>query len=200
MFAFNILKPDQTRITTSESWQAGSLPTFTSISPRSSVRNPPSFCNISFVVLLMWILSATETYSTPFLLHRYQNMVTIHSMKRSLCYHLCFLEKFGQESFAGPQPKTRKLQQVCWHPATDIRMRSHGLRQLVDDKSVASCQQTCCKLIVKTCYPQACCKLFQQVVTSLQMKGCNKPDFNRLVAAWWNWQVCCNFWHVARRR
>ena len=61
-------------------------------------------------------------------------------------------------------------------------MHSHGLRQLVDDKSVASCQQTCCKLIVKTCYPQACCKLFQQVVTSLQMTSCNKPDFNRLVA------------------
>ena len=47
-----------------------------------------------------------------------------------------------------------------------IWMRSHGLRQLVNDKSVASCQQTCCKLIVKivkTCYPQACCRLFQQV-------------------------------------
>ena len=73
------------------------------------------------------------------------------------------------------------LQQTFYQQA-DIRMRSHGLRQLVDDKSVASCQQTCCKLIVKTCYPQACCKLFQQVVTSLQMANCNKPDFNRLVA------------------
>ena len=61
-------------------------------------------------------------------------------------------------------------------------MRSHGLRQLVDDKSVASCQQTCCKMIVKTCYPQACCKLFQQVVTSLQMTSCNKPDFYKLPA------------------
>ena len=64
----------------------------------------------------------------------------------------------------------------------DIRMRSHGLRQLVDDKSVANCQQTCCKLIVQTCYQQARCKLFQQVVTSLQMTNCNKLDFNRLVA------------------
>ena len=51
------------------------------------------------------------------------------------------------------------LQQTC-HQQADIRMRSHCLRQLVDDKSVASCQQICCKLIVKTCYPQACCKLF----------------------------------------
>ena len=41
------------------------------------------------------------------------------------------------------------LQQTCYQQA-DIRMRSPGLRQLVDDKSVASCQQTCCKLFVKT--------------------------------------------------
>ena len=73
------------------------------------------------------------------------------------------------------------LQQTCCQEA-DIKMCSHGLRQLVDDKSVASCQQTCCKLIVKTCYPQACCKLFQQDVISLQMANCKKPDLNRLVA------------------
>ena len=58
-------------------------------------------------------------------------------------------------------------------------MRSHGLRQLVDDKPAESYQQTCCKLIVKTCYPQHCCKLFQQVVISLQMTICSKLDFNR---------------------
>ena len=61
-------------------------------------------------------------------------------------------------------------------------MHSHDLRQLVGDKSVASCQQTCCKLIVKTCYPQVCCKLFQQVVISLQMISCNKRGFDGLVA------------------
>ena len=54
--------------------------------------------------------------------------------------------------------------------------------QLVDDKSVVSCYQTCCKLIVKTCNSHSCCKLFEQVVTSLQMTHCNKRDFNRLVA------------------
>ena len=55
------------------------------------------------------------------------------------------------------------------------RMCLRGLRHFVDCKSVASCQQTHhCKLIVKTCYPQACCKLFH--VTS-----CKKPDFNRVV-------------------
>ena len=51
-----------------------------------------------------------------------------------------------------------------------------------DEEAHASCQQTCCKLIVKTCYPQASCKLFQQVVTSLQMTSCKKLAFNRLVA------------------
>ena len=56
------------------------------------------------------------------------------------------------------------------------------LRQLVDDKSVASCQQICSRLIVKTCYPDACCKLFQQVVTSLQMTSWNKPGFKGIVS------------------
>ena len=77
-------------------------------------------------------------------------------------------------------------------------MRSHGLGQFVDDKSVASCEQTCCKLIVKICYPQACCRLFQQVVTSLQMTGCNKQliltdllqldEIDKFVATCWQVQ------------
>ena len=45
---------------------------------------------------------------------------------------------------------------------------------------------------VKTCYSQAYYNLFHQIVTSLQMANCNKPDFNRLVETWWNWQVWCN--------
>ena len=57
--------------------------------------------------------------------------------------------------------RAEKGKQICCqrHPATNllsqanIRMPSHGLRQFVDVKSVTSCQQTCCKLIVKTCYP-----------------------------------------------
>ena len=74
------------------------------------------------------------------------------------------------------------LQQLCHQPA-DIRICLHGLRQLVDDNTVASCQQTFWKLIVKTtCYPQACCKLFEKIVTGLQMTIHSKPDFSRLVA------------------
>ena len=90
------------------------------------------------------------------------------------------LFKLHSHKLASSNKPVDILQQTCYQQA-DIRMRSHGLGQLVDDKSVASCQQTCCKLIVKTCYPQACCKLFQQVVTSLQMTSYNKPHFNRLV-------------------
>ena len=61
-----------------------------------------------------------------------------------------------------------------------VRMACDSL--LTSLKSFASCQQTCCKLIVKTCYSQACCKLFKQVVTSLKMTSCNKPGFNTLIA------------------
>ena len=34
------------------------------------------------------------------------------------------------------------------------------LQHFVHDTFVASCQQTCCKLFVRTCHPQACGKLF----------------------------------------
>ena len=37
------------------------------------------------------------------------------------------------------------------------------------------------------------CKLSTDLLqVAFQMTCCNKPDFNRLVATWWNWQVCCN--------
>ena len=51
------------------------------------------------------------------------------------------------------QKRAIKLQQTSYQQA-DIRMCSFGLQQLIDHTFVASCQQTCCKLIVKTC-PQA---------------------------------------------
>ena len=60
----------------------------------------------------------------------------------------------------GSSNKSVDIMERTCHQQADIRMRSHCLRQLVDDKSVASCQQICSKFIVKTCYPQACCKLF----------------------------------------
>ena len=31
-----------------------------------------------------------------------------------------------------------------------------------------------------TCYPQACCKLFQQLAASLQISSCSKSDFRNL--------------------
>ena len=48
------------------------------------------------------------------------------------------------------------LEKICYQ----LVMCSHSLRQLAEDKSVASCQQTCCKLIDKACYQEACSKLF----------------------------------------
>ena len=96
---------------------------------------------------------------------------------------------------------TVKNKQVATHLLTsyntllhqaDIRMRSHNLRQLVDDKSIASRRETCCKLVVKTGHRHTSCNLFQQVATSMQTTSCNKPELHRLVATWLNWQVLCN--------
>ena len=64
----------------------------------------------------------------------------------------------------------------------DIRMRSHRLLPLDDNKSAASCQQTWCKLILKTLYPQAWYKLFEQLAASLQLLSWIESYFHRLDA------------------
>ena len=56
------------------------------------------------------------------------------------------------------------------------------------DRLAASCSIR----LVKTCYPQACCKLLQQLAPSLQISSCSKADFHRLDATWWSQQTCCN--------
>ena len=35
----------------------------------------------------------------------------------------------------------------------EIRMRAYHLQQVADDRTIASCQRTCCKWIVKTYNP-----------------------------------------------
>ena len=74
-------------------------------------------------------------------------------------------------------------------------MHSHRLLQLDDNKSAASCQQTWCKLIVTTFYPQGWCKLFRQLATSLQISSCidlmHLAETNRFDATWW--QTCIKF-------
>ena len=50
---------------------------------------------------------------------------------------------------------------------TSLHQVNSSLLRLDDNKSAASCQQAGCKLIVKTFYPQASCKLFQQLTPSL---------------------------------
>ena len=86
------------------------------------------------------------------------------------------------------------LQACCFEHChqVDIRMRSHCLLRLDNNKSAASCQLAWCKLIVKTFYPQAWCILFQQLVTNLQILDCNKSDFHRLAATGWIQQTCHN--------
>ena len=51
---------------------------------------------------------------------------------------------------------------------------------------------SCSIRLVKTCYPQACCKLLQQLAASLQISSCSKADFHRLATTWWSQQTCCN--------
>ena len=60
-------------------------------------------------------------------------------------------------------------------------MRSHACDRLLTTSLLQVVDELVDKLIVKTCYPQACYKLLQQPVTSLQMTSGIKLDFNRLV-------------------
>ena len=80
------------------------------------------------------------------------NESLVHSQKRPSCNKL-----------------VDNLQQHCYEQA-DIRMRSHGLRQLVDDKHVASFQQTCSKL--------SRTDLMQIVSTDLMQVVANRLDAN----------------------
>ena len=118
-------------------------------------------------------ISASELYFYPF------------SCKPSLVPRrsIVFIEIFMKMAISKrarvlyTQPETRKLQQVCCRLAAsidhqvDIRMRSHRLLRLDDNKSAASCQQVCCKLrtadllqvvncgLAANCELQTCCKL-----------------------------------------
>ena len=73
-------------------------------------------------------------------------------------------------------------------------MRLHGLRQLGDDKSVvASCLQTCCKLIVKTRYAKAWRVQFvlRQAATSLILTDLLQLDeIDKFVATMYMQHVC----------
>ena len=51
-------------------------------------------------------------------------------------------------SFLSNCNKCVNILQLTCYQQLDIRMCSHGLRELVEDRAVASCQDTCCKLIV----------------------------------------------------
>ena len=65
---------------------------------------------------------------------------------------------------------------------SDIRMRSHGLRQLVDDSFVASCQQTCCKLSTDLLQVE-CHDLFSTGLLQVVSTSCNKSANDKLLQA-----------------
>jgi hypothetical protein len=107
-----------------------------------------------------------------------QDVFAIHSQKRASCNKL-----------------VDNLEQTCYQQA-DIRMRSHGLRQLVHNKSVPSCQQTWCKLsstdlmqvvvnrLDASCHEQTWCKLsstdLMQVVTNRLDASCHEQTWCKL--------------------
>ena len=113
--------------------------------------------SLSFIAITIQLLTKPESYLRSFSAH----FSRIHSRKHVSC----------SKSAVGLLP--------CCHQA-DIRMRSHRLLRFDNNKSAASCQQACWKLIVKTFYPQAWCKLFQQVW------------FSQTCCTWWSQQTCCN--------
>ena len=134
----------------------------------SYLQQPPRFSNMYRLLTFAWKFVLT----TPFCFFLVWTK-PVHSQKRASCI----------TSAAGLLP--------CCHQA-DIRMRSHRLLRLDDNRSAASCQQAWCNLIIETLCSQAWCKLFEQLAASLQISSCNKSDFHRLAATWWNWQACCN--------
>ena len=71
--------------------------------------------------------------------------------------------------------KIDNLQQGCCCHQADIRMYSHRLLRLDDNKSAASCQQICCTLIITTLFTS----LMQIVLTT-----CSKSENVNLWQVW----------------
>ena len=100
------------------------------------------------MVLLQWALMHRTNHSPSILMGFIMNLSVVS------CYARFII--LNTDIHRAKNAQVDILQQSCYQQA-DIRMRLRGLRQLVDDKSVASCQQTYCELIVKPCHPQVYC-------------------------------------------
>jgi hypothetical protein len=105
-----------------------------------------------------------------FALWNCRNKSTLKFVEKRGCMYICYA--------VHSQTRTRKLQQVCYRLdrtcdlQADIKMRSHRLLRLDNIKSVASCQQICCKLwtadllqvvvhrLAASCELQTWCKLW----------------------------------------
>ena len=116
----------------------------------------------------------TSKISTPAHTDEIPNQLTTEIWQNNqVCMHVhyraCYTAKNGRHC----NKFVDILQQTCYQQA-DIRMRSHGLRQLVDDKSVASCEQTCA----------SCCQnLLSTGLLQVVSTRCNKSANDKLQQA-----------------
>ena len=88
----------------------------------------------------------------------------------------------GTHTMTAKQPKTCKLQQGCWHFTTTCY------------KPISGNISMACDSLLMTSLLQIVNRLITSWLSKLviQKSSCNKPDFNILVATWWNWQVYYN--------
>ena len=112
--------------------------------------------------------------------HKYNKFMFVYYI---LAYHVIYPIHCITLAYT---PKTYMLQQLSLLKYWNNLFQHADIRMYLHVTAVTSCHQTCDKLIVKTCCPQAYCKLFQHVVWNLKSTSCNKPDINRI------WRVCYN--------
>ena len=105
----------------------------------------------------------TSKISTPAHTDEMPNQLTTEIWQNNqVCMHVHYRACYTAKNARHCNKFVDILQQTCFQQA-DIRMRLHGLRQLVDDKSVASCEQTCCKLLSKLVIHRLAASCFNKV-------------------------------------
>ena len=105
-------------------------------------------------------------------------------MKLEIEIQVCFRALF--EIFFSTQPEHASCNQsvdILQQTNFQKKPKSECVRMACDSLLTTSLLQVVNSFVaslMSKLVVQACCKLFQQVVTSLQMTSCNEPDFNRL--------------------
>ena len=113
----------------------------------------------------------------------------MYFLPNHLALFICFIHVLNPFSRSVPhtQPETCKLQQVCCRLAAncdhqaDIRMRSHRLLRLDDNKSAASCElQTCCKLRTADLLQIVNCRLAASCQLHIKQNHLKTQEINTL--------------------